>query len=107
MSSFILSSLLPLELGGDKVPWTHPLVPCLFGAAAIFLTLFVLVETRWAKEPILEPALFTQRDAVISFLIMGLQSAAQFGVRLASFSSIIRKNPIAYIDHVAKSVHPR
>lgn len=82
LSVFILLLLLPLELGGNQVPWSHPLIPGLFAAAAIMLLLFVLVEKRWAKEPILELSLFSQRDTVLSFLIMGFQSAAQLGVSL-------------------------
>lgn len=80
LASLILSLLLPMELGGNEVNWAHPLIFCLFGAAALFLMLFVLVENYWAKEPILDLVLFTQRDATLSYLIMAFQSAAQFGV---------------------------
>ncbi|KAI3327256.1 MFS general substrate transporter [Xylariaceae sp. AK1471] len=77
---FILLLLFPLELGGEKLPWSHPLIPSLFAAAAISLVLFVLVEKRWTKEPILDLDLFQQRDVVLGFLIMAFQAAAQVGV---------------------------
>jgi hypothetical protein len=80
LASLILYLLLPTELGGNEVNWTHPLIFCLFGAADLFLILFVLVEKHWAKEPVLDIVLFTQRDAMLPFLIMGFHSAAQFGV---------------------------
>ncbi|OCK86845.1 MFS general substrate transporter [Cenococcum geophilum 1.58] len=80
LAIFILLLLLPLELGGEKVPWSHPLIPGLFAAAAISLVLFVLVEKRWTEEPVLDLDLFKQRDAVLGFLIMAFQCAAQVGV---------------------------
>jgi hypothetical protein len=82
LAVFILLLLLPLELGGEKLPWSHPLIPSLLAAAAISLVLFVRVEKRWAKEPILDLDLFKQRDVVLGFLIMAFQAAAQVGVSL-------------------------
>ena len=84
LAIFILLLLLPLELGGEKVPWSHPLIPGLFAAAAISLVLFVLVEKRWIEEPVLDLDLFKQRDVVLGFLIMAFQSAAQVGVSLVN-----------------------
>ena len=84
LAIFILLLLLPLELGGEKVPWSHPLITGLFAAAAISLALFVLVEKRWAEEPVLDLDLFKQRDVVLGFLIMAFQSAAQLGVSLVN-----------------------
>ncbi|KAI5460185.1 major facilitator superfamily domain-containing protein [Mariannaea sp. PMI_226] len=80
LGAFVLLLLLPLELGGNEVAWSHPLIPSLFAAAAVFLVLLVLVEKRWAKEPVLELGLFAQRDTVLSFLVMGFQAAAQLGM---------------------------
>lgn len=76
----ILSVLLPLELGGVIIPWSHPAIPALFTSAAIFLALFIVVEHRWAKDPVLPLGIFTNRYALLSFGIMGLQVAAQVGV---------------------------
>ncbi|KAF5005271.1 hypothetical protein FDECE_8257 [Fusarium decemcellulare] len=80
LAMFILLLLLPLELGGKELPWSHPLVPALFAAAVVFLALFALVEKRWAKEPILDLELFKQRDVVLCLLIIAFQSAAQLGM---------------------------
>jgi MFS family permease len=93
LAVFILLLLLPLELGGEKIPWSHPLIPSLFAAAAISLVLFVLVEKRWTKEPILDLDLFAQRDVVLGFIIMALQSAAQVGVSLNHQSAFSYPNP--------------
>jgi hypothetical protein len=68
-----------MEGGGNEVNWSHPLILYVFGAAALFLMLFVFVEKHWAQEPILNLVLFTQCDATLSYLIMAFQPAAQFG----------------------------
>ncbi|KAK3361991.1 major facilitator superfamily domain-containing protein [Lasiosphaeria ovina] len=74
----ILALLFPMELGGVTVPWSHPLIAGLFVLSAVLLVVFVAVE-RHAPEPILPLDIFN-RDASFSFLIMGLQSAAQIGL---------------------------
>ncbi|KAK0713926.1 major facilitator superfamily domain-containing protein [Lasiosphaeria miniovina] len=74
----ILALLFPMELGGVTVPWSHPLIAGLFVLSAALLAVFIAVERR-APEPILPLDIFN-RDASFSFLIMGLQSAAQIGL---------------------------
>jgi hypothetical protein len=81
LSLLILAFMLPMEIGGTKIPWSHPLISSLFALAAILLFFFVLTEKWWAKQPILPLQLFERRDIVASFFIMALQVAAQIGVR--------------------------
>ena len=76
----ILALLLPISIGGVNVPWSHPIVGCLVVISGLLLVLFIAVEKR-QEEPILPLEIFHSRDAVLSFLIMGLQTAAQLGVR--------------------------
>jgi ABC-type transport system involved in cytochrome c biogenesis permease subunit len=76
----ILALLLPMELGGSKLPWTHPIIPSLFTLSVLLLFVFVAVEKQ-QEEPILPLEIFHKRDAVISYVILGLQTAAQLGVR--------------------------
>lgn len=78
----ILLLLLPMEQGGNEIPWSHPVVPRLFAAAIIPLAVFVFIEKRWAKEPVFDLGLFVQRDLALCLLIATLQSAAQAGVCL-------------------------
>lgn len=78
----ILALMLPVEIGGQKVPWCHPLIVSLLAAGGLLLFLFVLVESRWAKEPIFPLRLFHERNVSMSFFIMGAQSGAQLGVSL-------------------------
>ncbi|KAM7211592.1 Major facilitator superfamily domain containing protein [Rhypophila decipiens] len=75
----ILALLLPISIGGVNVPWTHPIVASLVVLSGLLLVLFVAVE-KHQEEPILPLEIFHTRDAVFSFLIMGLQTAAQLGL---------------------------
>jgi uncharacterized ion transporter superfamily protein YfcC len=80
----VLTLLLPIELGVVKLPWSHPVIAALFIASVALLVVFVAVEKR-QEEPILPLEIFQRRDAVFSFLILGLQVAAQLGVRILTF----------------------
>lgn len=75
----VLTLLLPLEIGGIQVPWSHPSIPVFFGLSAVLLFAFIAVEKK-QEEPILPLEIFHRRDAVFSFAIIALQSAAQLGV---------------------------
>jgi hypothetical protein len=89
-ASMVLALLLPIELGGERLPWTHPFVITLFLLSGVLLAVFVKIE-KHEKEPILPLEIFHRRDAVLSFLIMGLQMAAQLSVRLGlhTHSSVV------------------
>ncbi|EAA30567.2 MFS general substrate transporter [Neurospora crassa] len=78
-AALVLALLLPIELGGVKIPWSHPLIFVYLGASVILLVLFIAVERRQA-EPILPLEIFHSKDAILSFLILGLQTAAQLGL---------------------------
>ncbi|KAK3391496.1 major facilitator superfamily domain-containing protein [Sordaria brevicollis] len=78
-AALVLAVLLPIELGGVSIPWSHPLIFTLLGASAILFALFVAVEKRQA-EPILPLDIFHSKDAILSFFILGFQTAAQLGM---------------------------
>lgn len=81
----ILALLLPIELAGTKLPWSHPIILSLLVLSGVLLFVFVAVEKR-QEEPILPLEIFHKRDAVLSFLILGFQTAAQLGVCLTHLS---------------------
>lgn len=83
----LLSLMLPLEIGGQKVPWSHPAIFVLATTGLLMLGIFITAETRWAKEPIFPLRLLTSRDALLCYCITGCTLAAQSGVRAA----VIRK----------------
>ncbi|KAH4085759.1 hypothetical protein HBI67_099330 [Parastagonospora nodorum] len=77
MTLSLLGLLLPLEIGGDRVAWSSLIIFALFGGAAIFGTLFLIIEAWVAKEPIVPVHLLRHRDVVTSGSIMLCQCAAQ------------------------------
>ncbi|KAJ9150167.1 MFS general substrate transporter [Coniochaeta hoffmannii] len=77
--AMILAFLVPAELGGAHLPWSHPVISILFASSIVLLFIFIAVEKR-TDEPIIPLEIFHNRDAVLSYLIMGLQGAAQIGM---------------------------
>lgn len=51
-------------MGADDIGWSNPLIIGLFGASAGLFLLFILVETKFAKEPVLPLELLKRRTAV-------------------------------------------
>mgnify|MGYP001580749666 CR=1 FL=1 len=80
LAATILFFLLPLEITGEKIPWTHPLVLGLFASSIAMGGLFVFVETHWAKEPIFPLHILRSRHVIIPDILVFLQLAAQLGV---------------------------
>ncbi|PVI04942.1 MFS general substrate transporter [Periconia macrospinosa] len=78
----ILGLLLPLQVAGDRVPWSHPLILGSLGAASVFLVLFCVIEQRFAREPIIPLELLAQKDMVLSLIIMIAQATAQVGLMI-------------------------
>ncbi|KAL3589651.1 hypothetical protein FPOAC2_11822 [Fusarium poae] len=76
----MMAFLLPFEIGGSQVPWSHPVIPSLFAASFVFGGLFMLFEGRWAVEPIFPLDLLRIRNVVLGYVISGSQCAAQLGL---------------------------
>lgn len=94
--------LLGVNSGGNIVPWSHPLVLTSLPLSAIFLGLFIYIESTYAEEPVIPVRLLLDRTVLsacltnwfttmstfallfygpIYFQVKGL-SATQAGVRL-------------------------
>jgi hypothetical protein len=84
----ILALMIPIEIGGNSVPWTSPVIFALFAAGFVLLALFAATEAWWAKEPIFPLILLQQRDVVASYVITGCQIAAQIGVSIPTWSFV-------------------
>lgn len=80
LSVTIISLLLVLDLGGEKVPWSS--VTILFlGALGLKAAIsFAVVETKWAKDPIFPLYLLRNYDVITSYSIISLQNASQTAV---------------------------
>jgi MFS family permease len=73
--------MLAIELAGQKLPWNHPFVLGLLGGSVALGGLFIITEQYWAYEPVFPLHLLVNRDVVSAYLVLGLQIAAQLGVR--------------------------
>ncbi|KAL1608865.1 hypothetical protein SLS59_002056 [Nothophoma quercina] len=83
MTMGILSLLLPMEIGGDRVPWSDYRIAMLFAAALVFGLLFLAVEGWVAKEPIIPLSVLRHKEVLLSSLIMMCQVGAQVGLMFA------------------------
>ncbi|CAG9996129.1 unnamed protein product [Clonostachys byssicola] len=54
--------LLGLELGGVTHPWASPLIICLLAFGLVLASLFVFIESQYAKYPIIPLNLFANRS---------------------------------------------
>lgn len=84
----ITGFLLALDLGAQKIRWTHPIIWILLSLSVVVGIIFVLVEAYVAQEPIFPLRLLIHRDVVVGYLITALQSCAQFGVHCSA--SVLR-----------------
>ncbi|KAF9696856.1 hypothetical protein EKO04_005201 [Ascochyta lentis] len=83
MALSILSLLLPLEIGGDRIPWSDRRIALLFSAALTFGVLFLVIEGWIAKEPIIPLSVLRHKEVLLSSLIMICQTGAQVGLMFA------------------------
>lgn len=75
----LVAAFLALDWAGKLYPWYYytPL-----GVAAVLLfVLFYFIEKHYASEPIVPMGLISRRDVWVPFLVIGLQTSAQFIVR--------------------------
>lgn len=86
LSLSIICGLLVLELGGKRIPFTHPTILSLLAASLVTGHLFLLVEGFVAKEPIFPLRLMLNRDVVASYINLGFQTGAQMAVRSSSLT---------------------
>ncbi|KAI0453599.1 major facilitator superfamily transporter [Xylaria acuta] len=82
----VLLCMLPIEIGGVKVPWSHPIVVGLFGAGVLTLIVFAINEARWAEEPAFPLRLIMNRDILSPYIaiccIAGAQTSLMYFVPL-------------------------
>ncbi|KAJ3461237.1 hypothetical protein MRS44_009790 [Fusarium solani] len=80
LGATVLSLMMPLEIGGQKIPWSHPIIFALFAAGIVLAVAFVLVESRWAKEPIFPLRLLRNAQVTKSYLMVAAQAGAQLAM---------------------------
>ncbi|ETS79763.1 hypothetical protein PFICI_09616 [Pestalotiopsis fici W106-1] len=73
----ILVLMLPLELGGVKIPWQHPFIFVLLGIGVLLLGVFVANEAWLAPNPVFPIRMLRNREILACYLVIGLLAAAQ------------------------------
>lgn len=69
LSLTLVLLILGLNSGGNVVEWTHPLVLVSVSLSVVAAGAFVLVETKWAKEPIIPMHLLLNRTVLAACLM--------------------------------------
>ncbi|KAL3455178.1 efflux pump antibiotic resistance protein [Aspergillus heterothallicus] len=80
LASATLILLLPLELAGNSISWSHPLVIVLPLLSLATILLFIHVENDWATEPIFALRVLATRNIIFPNMINFCQAAAQLGM---------------------------
>ena len=76
----LISLLLGLNSGGNIVPWSHPLVLTTLPLSAVLLVVFVLVEAKYAIEPIIPVRLLLNRTVLSACLTNWFVTMACFAL---------------------------
>ncbi|KAH7327133.1 major facilitator superfamily domain-containing protein [Rhexocercosporidium sp. MPI-PUGE-AT-0058] len=76
----IVSLLGALSLGGQDLPWSHPVVIGLGAGSIVLGGAFVAWEVYGAIEPVFPPSLIVKRDVATAYGIITLQAAAQLAM---------------------------
>lgn len=76
----VLVLMLPLELGGAKLSWGHPMIFVLLGLGVVLLGLFIAEEAWWAPNPVFPIRMLQNREILACYLVIGLIAAAQTAV---------------------------
>jgi EmrB/QacA subfamily drug resistance transporter len=74
--------LLAFTWAGSQYTWLSPQILSLFAAALVFLTAFIIYESRLERknaQPIIDPSLFKNRIFAVSVIIMTITGMGMFG----------------------------
>ncbi|KAI9203463.1 major facilitator superfamily domain-containing protein [Polychytrium aggregatum] len=74
--SAVICLLLPVQYGGGDWAWNAPQTIALFVAAAVLTGLFIFIEFRVAKEPVIPPSIFRHHSVGLILAFTFLFGAA-------------------------------
>ncbi|KAF2434070.1 major facilitator superfamily transporter [Tothia fuscella] len=80
LATAITTLMMAVELLGQRLRWNHPILLGLVAASTVSGVLFLATEAYWAPEPVFPLHLLKKRDVVCSYLMLGMQVAAQLGL---------------------------
>lgn len=62
--------VLGLNLGGNEVPWTDPVILTILPLSAVFFVLFLIVEGNYAEEPIMPLYFLRKRTPLAAGIVL-------------------------------------
>lgn len=80
LSASLVLLLLGLNSGGNTVPWTHPLVTVSLPLSGVCLVAFVLVEDKYASEPVIPVRLLLHRTVASGCLCLWFVTMSVFAL---------------------------
>jgi len=88
--SSLVCLLLGLNWGGQKYSWSSTIIISLFIVGIVLFIIYIIVESKFAKEPITPPSLFKYRNITASSLTSFFNGAA--------FLTCVNTLPLLYQD---------
>jgi len=82
--------LLGLNWGGQKYPWSSAIIISLFSVGFVLLIIYIIIECKFAKEPITPPELFKYRNITAPCLTSFFNGTA--------FLTCVNTLPLLYQD---------
>ncbi|KAJ2658577.1 hypothetical protein IW148_004622 [Coemansia sp. RSA 1199] len=101
--------LLALSFGGQQYAWSSPTVLCLLIFSFVVIAIFVLVEWKVPKEPIMPLRLFKNRNSGIALAQQIFMGASLFGPVFyvpIYFSVVMNSSPIGASLHLLPFLLP-
>jgi len=83
----ITALVLGLNIAGNDIPWSHPLIPTLLCHSVVLLAIFVFIETEIAPVPLIPMKLLRQRSIASLNGVEFSKSMASMAVSRLSFVS--------------------
>jgi hypothetical protein len=105
LTATILPLLVVLDIGGEKLPWSSPLIVGLAATGVASGFLFVFAERR-SKEPVFPLHLLTNLAVVNSYLLLLLQMTSQMAVSQPQPCSFTRSLPSSVANKACSSCSP-
>ncbi|KAH0829722.1 hypothetical protein AYO21_10627 [Fonsecaea monophora] len=72
--------LFGLNSGGNLVPWNHPLVLTTLPLSAVLLIAFLVIEEKWAAEPLILVRLFLNRTVTAACVSNWFEMMSLYGM---------------------------
>lgn len=96
LPSALVTAFIALDFAGKFYPWAY--IGPLFACGVLLMVAFCCVEKYWAKEPIVPMELVTRSEVFVPYLLIAMQTAAQFIVSAVTSVRNLYANRLS--DHI-------